>query len=123
MLKSKFALFVLGGILGVAAGAGAMLIAFPFVFPPPIANDAAPNPANTATAEMITFKFDETAPGRDPVHWANGNGAIIRTTQGAVLRFNADFEAGPGPNFWIYLNTRALWARKKTSTPTPAVCD
>jgi len=112
MLKSKFALFVLGGLLGVAAGAGGMLIAFPFLFLPPIANDAAPRPVDTAAPAMITFKLDETTPGRDPVHWANGSGAIIRTAQGAVLRLNGDFEAGPGPNFWIYLNTRTVGEEK-----------
>ena len=112
MLKSGFMVFVLGGVLGVITGAGGMLIAFPFLFPPPVANDAAPKPVDAAAPAMMTFRLDESAPGRDPVHWANGAGAIIRTAQGAVLRLNADFEAGPGPNFWVYLNTRAVGEEK-----------
>lgn len=112
MLKSRFMVFVLGGVLGVIAGAGGMLVAFPFLFPPPVANDAAPTPLEAAAAAMISFTLDEAAPGRDPVHWANGTGAIVRTAQGAVLRLNADFEAGPGPNFWVYLNTRAVGEEK-----------
>lgn len=112
MLKSKFAILVLGAMLGVVAGAGGMLIVYPFVFPPPIVNEAAPKTADAATTAMITFKLDENAPGRDPVHWANGSGSVMRTAQGAVLRLNSDFEAGLGPNFWVYLNTRAVGEEK-----------
>ncbi len=112
MFQSKFMTFILGGIFGLIAGAGGMLTVYPFVFPPPVVNEAAPRPVDAAAPAMISFKLDESAPGRDPVHWANGSGAIIRTAQGAVLRLNGDFEAGPGPNFWIYLNTRAVGEEK-----------
>lgn len=112
MLKSKFAVFVLGGLLGIIAGAGGMLVAFPFIFPPPIANDAAPKPVDAAAPKMISFEFDKNAPGRDPIHWANGTGSVIKSAQGEVLRLNSDFEAGPGPNFWVYLNTRAVGEEK-----------
>jgi hypothetical protein len=112
MLTSKLAVFIAGGVLGIIAGAGGMLVAFPFLFPPPVANDAAPKSAETTASAMLTFKLDESAAGRDPVHWANGSGAIIRTAQGVVLRLNGDFEAGPGPNFWIYLNTRPVGEEK-----------
>jgi hypothetical protein len=112
MMKSRFVAFVAGGMLGVLAGAGGMLIAFPFLFPPPIANDAAPTPADASASTKINFTFDQNAPGRDPVHWANGTGGVIRTAQGDVLRLNGDFEAGPGPNFWIYLNSRAVGEEK-----------
>lgn len=113
MIKSRFVAFVVGGLLGVIAGAGAMLIAFPFLFPPPIANDPAPTALDASATEKITFKLDQTAPGRDPVHWANGTGEVVRTAQGNVLRLNGDFEAGPGPNFWVYLNTRAVGEEKQ----------
>lgn len=112
MLKTKFAVFVLGGLLGIIAGAGGMLVAFPFIFPPPIANDAAPKPVELAAPAMLGFEFDKNAPGRDPIHWANGTGNVIKTAQGEVLRLNGDFEAGPGPNFWVYLNTRAVGEEK-----------
>jgi hypothetical protein len=116
-------------ILGVALGAMAMLIAFPFLFAPPPENDAQPTvsitvpqagtgaaPAATGSAASratpaapaLRFRFDESAPGRDPIHWANGTGSFMRTDQGWVLRLNGDFKAGPGPNFWLYLNTRAV---------------
>jgi hypothetical protein len=101
------AAFIGGGVLGVAAGAAAMLIAYPFLFPPPVAADAAPV-ARAGAAPASTFRFDEAAPGRDPVHWADGSGSLIAAEAGWVLRLDANFKAGPGPNFWIYLNTRAV---------------
>jgi hypothetical protein len=112
MLKSRFVIFIAGGVLGIAAGAGGMLIAFPFVFPPPVVNEAAPTSLTVAANASIPFLLDQTTPGRDPVHWANGSGTIFRTAQGTVLRLNGDFEAGPGPNFWVYLNTRAIGEEK-----------
>jgi hypothetical protein len=101
-------------VFGVAIGAMAMLIAFPFLFPPPAANDAPPMAAQSQGAgsqpasAALRFRFDESAPGRDPIHWANGTGSFMQTEQGWVLRLNGDFKAGPGPNFWLYLNTRTV---------------
>jgi hypothetical protein len=95
--------FLMGGFVGFIAGAGGMLIAFPFLFPLPVVAETAPDAANVL--QIGTFKFDETAPGRDAVHWANGTGALYRTDGDVVLRFDETFEAGPGPNYWIYLNT------------------
>ena len=42
------------------------------------------------------------------MHWADGTGGLIRTQEGWVLRLDGNFKAGPGPNFWIYLNTRGV---------------
>lgn len=95
--------FLIGAVLGVIAGAGGMLIAFPFIFPLPVVAEKAPSA--TVASVVGTFKFDETAPGRDAVHWANGTGAVYRADGAVVLRFDDSFEAGPGPNYWIYLNT------------------
>lgn len=104
--------FWFGSIGGLVAGAAAMLIAFPFIFPPPVLNEAPPPAEILADAQAgpvrAPFEFDRNAPGRDILHWANGTGALIRTKGGWVLRFDEDFEAGPGPNYWIYFNTRAV---------------
>lgn len=103
---------------GFFGGAGTMLVAYPFVFPPAAADDPAPAAAAGArTSPALTsqrppqqsasalFEFDEMAPGRDPIHWANGSGGFYETELGWVLRLERDFVAGAGPNFWIYLNT------------------
>ncbi|MFZ1103005.1 MAG: DM13 domain-containing protein [Hyphomicrobiaceae bacterium] len=95
--------FLAGAVLGAIAGAGGMLIAFPFLFPPPVVAERAPDAA--AASQVGTFKFDEQAPGRDLVHWANGSGGVFRMSGSTVIRFGDDFQAGPGPNYWIYLNT------------------
>ena len=105
--RSKWWSFIGGGVLGTVVGAGAMLIAYPYAFPPPAAADAAPL-ALADAAPASTFRFDDKAPGRDTVHWADGTGALIRTQQGWVLRLDGNFKAGPGPNFWLYLNTRGV---------------
>jgi len=96
-------LFLFGGILGTIAGAGAMLVAFPFLFPPPPAVEAPP--AGTTVSRLGTFRFDDKAPGRDFVHWADGTGAVYQADRMTVLRLDDNFRAGPGPNYWIYLNT------------------
>ena len=98
-------LFVLGGVLGVIAGAGAMLIAFPFIFPPPVVSEAPPGAGATTVSRIGAFRFDEEASGRDLIHWANGTGALYRSDRMIVIRFDDNFRAGPGPNYWIYLNT------------------
>ncbi len=97
--------FIVGGVLGVIAGAGGMLIAFPFLFPPPVVSEAPPGAGATTVSRIGTFRFDEKAPGRDFVHWADGTGSLYRTDRMVVIRFDESFKAGPGPNYWVYLNT------------------
>jgi hypothetical protein len=103
---SRLALVGFGAVLG----AGAMLVAYPFVFPPPVAGEALPalTYKDAPAAARKGFRFDESAAGRDPIHWANGSGSFVKTDAGWVLRLHGDFKAGPGPNFWIYLNRRAV---------------
>jgi hypothetical protein len=103
-MRLKLALAVLtGAVLGAIGGAGGMLIAFPFLFPPPVVAERAPSGA--AVGQIGALQFDEQAPGRDLVHWANGSGGVYRVGGATVIRFGDDFKAGPGPNYWIYLNT------------------
>jgi hypothetical protein len=111
-IRNSIPVFVVGGLLGTAVGAGAMLVAFPYLFPPPPAAEAAPVLSSGASAPSAVLRFDESAPGRDRVHWANGSGALLKTDRGWVLRLEGDFKAGPGPNYWIYLNTRPVGQNK-----------
>lgn len=98
--------FLAGATLGGVAGAGGMLIAFPFLFPPPVVAERAP--AAATSSQVGTFQFDEQAPGRDLVHWANGSGSVYKADSATVIRFEDDFKAGPGPNYWVYLNTQPV---------------
>lgn len=99
-------IFLIGGILGLAAGAGGMLIAFPFLFPPPEVNETVDTMEEQA--ELIAAaRFREGVPGQDIVHWGRGGLKLYRTANGEVLlELQADFEVGAGPDYWIYLNTR-----------------
>jgi hypothetical protein len=119
--------FLAGNVTGLVAGAGAMLVAFPFLFPPPALDEPPPGQANltlpapAATPALIQASagpqaatriaagvFDQTSPGRDALHWANGGVSLFRQGERLILRLESDFVAGPGPDFWIYLNTRAV---------------
>jgi hypothetical protein len=99
--------FIAGLLLGGAAGTGGMLVAFPFLFPPPVVADKAPEVTSgeAGVALLGSFRFDEMAVGRDLIHWANGGGGVYRDGDMTIVRFDDSFEAGPGPNYWVYLNT------------------
>jgi hypothetical protein len=94
---------------GTVLGAGGMLVAFPFLFPPPVVAERAPDAAGAGASGDVQrvgrFRFDEAAPGRDPIHWANGTGGVYRSGDMTIVRFDDSFETGPGPAYWVYLNT------------------
>ena len=104
-MKKLIATFIGGGVLGFIAGAGLMLIIFPFLFPPAPVDES----VNGNGAELITQShFRPDAPGQDAGHWGKGKLKTYRSADGFVLlELQADFEVGPGPNFWLYLNGAA----------------
>lgn len=114
---------------GFVGGAGAMLIAFPFLFPPPALDEPPPSAVSVGqtqseprlleasvnaqqAARQFAGSFDQTSPGRDALHWANGGVGIYRQGDRFVLRLESDFVAGPGPDFVLYLNTRKIGDEK-----------
>ena len=97
---------IAGGLCGIIIGAGGMLIAFPFIFPPPEVNEKVS--AMAVTEEILTTPFREGVDGQDGAHWGRGDVKVYRGASGNyVLEIQDNFEVGPGPNFWIYLNTAA----------------
>lgn len=95
--------FLFGGILGFAGGAGAMLVVFPFLFPPPMVNDALDQSDGLLVEEA---SFREGLSGQDPFHWGRGDLKIYQQPEGGFqIEFQTNFEVGAGPNFWIYLNS------------------
>ncbi|MBF2754550.1 MAG: DM13 domain-containing protein [Gammaproteobacteria bacterium AqS3] len=95
---------LLGTALGGVAGAGGMLIAYPFLFPPEPVNQPAPE----GLSVLVRTQLREGSPGQDMVHWGRGGLNVYPQGAGSVLlEFAEDFEVGPGPNFWIYLNRTA----------------
>ena len=99
---------VIGGIIGIAGGAGGMLVAFPFLFPPPAVNETVAAMAGRDVAVLEETRFREGTAGQDAAHWGRGGVRAYRSDDGDVLiELQPDFEVGPGPNFWVYLNTRS----------------
>jgi len=97
--------FLFGGILGFAGGAFAMLIVFPFIFPPPEVNETFAMAAEAQTELAAEGRFAEDSPGRDAAHWGMGSLKVYDVPGDLlILEIQSDFEVGPGPNFWIYLN-------------------
>ncbi len=97
--------FIFGGLLGFIGGAGAMLIAFPFLFPPAEVNEIY-QAANSGEVQVLaggSFRVD--TPAQDGAHWGLGTFKVYdKIGDSVVLELQGDFKVGPGPNFWIYLN-------------------
>jgi hypothetical protein len=121
------AVFLFGGILGTGFGVVLGFFFFPFVFPPPPANDqltaadvaplsapaspAAPAQASSDSspqqqaalpAPVAAGTFIHANPS-DPVHWGRGKVSAYDRT----IFLESDFEVGPGPKFHVYLVPKA----------------
>lgn len=90
------AIFLLGGILGTGFGVAVGFFAFPYVFPPPPAKEA----LNSAQAGSIVAsgEFIHANPS-DPVHFGSGKVTLYKS----LVRLEADFNVGPGPDYHVYL--------------------
>lgn len=114
------AIFLFGGVLGTGFGVALGFFLFPYVFPPPPANeqltqsDVAPlagatqQPAPPASAPPVATGTFIYANPSDPIHWGKGKvGAYDRT-----VFLEPDFEVGPGPKFHVYLVPKATVRRE-----------
>ena len=105
-MKKAFPVLLAGGVLGALAGAGGMLLAYPFLFPPPEVNETVAAIAGREVTALVETRFREGVSGQDAAHWGRGGVHAYRAQDGGVLiELQQDFEVGPGPNFWVYLNT------------------
>jgi hypothetical protein len=90
------AIFLLGGVLGTGFGVALGFFFFPFVFPPPAANESLTEADRSAL--VASGMFIHANPS-DPVHHGKGQVSLYPR---AVFLEN-DFEVGPGPAFHVYL--------------------
>jgi Electron transfer DM13 len=122
-------IFLFGGMLGTGFGVALGFFLFPYVFPPPPANEqltqadvaplagAAPPPATTpqsapaaapsapapaAPVPVATGTFIHANPS-DPIHWGKGKVSAYDRT----IFLEPDFEVGPGPKYHVYLVPKA----------------
>lgn len=127
------AIFLLGGVLGTGFGVALGFFLFPYVFPPPPANeqltqaDVAPLPpppapvASDPSAPRPPASIAQPAPSTpsmpapaasgtfihanpsDPIHWGRGKVSAYERT----IFLEPDFEVGPGPKYHVYLVPKA----------------
>jgi hypothetical protein len=90
-------IFVLGGLLGTGFGFAMGIFWFPFLFPPPPANEVMA-PAEKAAPVVATGDFIHADPS-DRIHWGRGKLTVYQNT----VFLEPDFEVGPGPDYRVYL--------------------
>lgn len=89
--------FLVGGVLGLAAGFAAGIFVYPYLF---LADIVATDKVDDATKRKVLAQgtFIHANPS-DPIHYGRGGVTIYD----GVLHLGGDFEVGPGPKFHVYL--------------------
>jgi len=89
--------FIVGGLLGVAAGFALGIFAYPYWF---LADIVAADKVEDRSARKVVAKgtFIHANPS-DPIH--HGKGGV--TVYADLLHLESDFEVGPGPKYHVYL--------------------
>jgi hypothetical protein len=89
--------FIVGGLLGIAAGFALGIFVYPYLF---LADIVATETLDqqSAGARLGQGRFIHANPS-DPIHYGKGSVSVYRQ----LLRLESDFEVGPGPKFHVYL--------------------
>jgi len=95
-MKRLIAVFIVGGVLGVAAGFAGGIFVYPYIFLAGQGAMDAPVSADKTIAARGTFIHANPS---DPVHYGKGRVTVYNDT----VRLESDFEVGPGPKFHVYL--------------------
>ena len=92
--------FLVGGLLGLAVGFLIGIFAFPYIFPPPEAQETL---SRDETGALVAKGEFIHADPNDPVHYGKGAVSVYPNT----VFLGEDFEVGPGPDFHVYLVPKA----------------
>jgi len=96
-MKRSILAFVLGGLLGTAAGFALGIFVYPFIFLADItASERIDDPSALRLVARGTFIHANPS---DPIHYGRGG---VRVYDGLV-HLEEDFQVGPGPKFHVYL--------------------
>ena len=96
-MKKAIIIFLIGGVLGTAAGFALGVFVYPYLFLADIvATDQVDNPAARKLVASGTFIH---ANPNDPLHYGRGKVSVFQD----LLHLESDFEVGPGPKFHVYL--------------------
>jgi hypothetical protein len=94
-------IFVIGGLLGTAAGFAAGIWFFPYIFPlEPVNHTLTQEEMQVAPVAKGTFIH---ANPRDPIHWGKGSVSVYKN----LVYLESDFEVGPGPDYRVLLVPKA----------------
>ncbi len=96
-MKKNLIVFVLGGLLGAAAGFALGIFFYPYIF---LADIVATERVDNKSARKIlaSGEFIHANP-RDPVHYGKGKVTAYQD----LVHLGGDFEVGPGPKYHVYL--------------------
>jgi len=89
--------FVIGGLLGTAAGFALGIFVYPYIF---LADIVATERLEAGASKKLvaTGMFMHANPS-DPIHYGRGNVKVFEN----LVFLESDFEVGPGPKFHVYL--------------------
>jgi hypothetical protein len=89
--------FMIGGLLGTAAGFALGIFVYPYIF---LADIVATEKVESPGARKVvaTGTFIHANPS-DPIHYGKGGVTVYQD----LLHLESDFEVGPGPKFHVYL--------------------
>jgi hypothetical protein len=96
-MKKSIIIFLVGGVLGTAAGFALGIFVYPYVFLADIV--AADKVENKAARKVVATGMFIHANPRDPIHFGKGK----LTVYDDLVHLDGDFEVGPGPKFHVYL--------------------
>ena len=108
-MAKSILVFVIGGLLGAAAGFALGIFVYPYIF---LADIVAVERVESPGSRRVVAKgaFAHANPA-DPIH--HGMGRV--TVYEGLVHLEPDFEVGPGPKFHVYL------VPEKNVTPSTAV--
>lgn len=96
-MKKSIIIFVIGGLLGSAAGFALGIFVYPYIFLADIV--AADKVEDKAARKIVATGMFIHANPRDPIHYGKGKLAVYQD----LVHLDSDFEVGPGPKFHVYL--------------------
>lgn len=89
--------FLIGGLLGTAAGFALGIFVYPYIFLADIVGmERVESPGARKVVARGTFVHANPS---DPIHYGKGSVTVYQN----LLHLESDFEVGPGPKFHVYL--------------------
>ena len=96
-MKKFIVIFVVGAMLGTAAGFALGIFVYPYIF---LADIVGKDKVDDRSSRKVvaTGDFIHANPN-DPIHHGKGRVTVFQD----LLHLESDFEVGPGPKFHVYL--------------------